>query len=349
MGGYEVGLGCPEMDWKRKYLGIAAVAVVALGAEQVVQTLAGRDVPARPEKIEQTAAGPSEGTALPPADPLLPAAAALVPPAAPAAAPESLPAPSSAAASLPAPSPSAAPAPTLAALTPEATPVPAPGAPAAPDCAPVLTLTAAPQAMIGLTLAAPCHPGARVVLRHAGLTLAETLDPAGTLSLDLPALQEDGKVSALLPDATVAEAAVQMPAAARLRRFAVQWMADDAFQLTAIENGAAWGEPGFVTADNPVSPNGGYLVSLGDPGLDLPMLAQVYTWPADATVRAEPAIESAVTDLTCGRSLLGKTLMADKGQIETKDLSLTMPDCAAVGDILVLNNLVSATTLAAGN
>lgn len=331
------------MNRTRRYLGVAAVAAVALGAGQLVQTMAARDTAPRPAKIEKTAAGPEA------AAPLSGTAPMAAPVAEPAAADPLLPA---TATLTPAPAEIApAEATQLAALTgtppAELPPLPAPAA--APDCTPKLTLAAAPQAMIALTLAAPCHPGARVVLRHAGLAVAETLDDQGQLALDLPALEASGHVSALLPDAAVAEGAVALPDLAGVRRFAIEWMADDRFHLTAAENGADYGDPGFLTADNPVSPLGGYIVALGDPTLDLPMQAEVYTWPADRSVTADPAVEAAVTDLTCGRELIGNTIVSVGGKAELHRLSLSMPDCAALGDILVLNNLVAGTTLAAAN
>ncbi|MBE2276652.1 MAG: hypothetical protein IAE87_10175 [Rhodobacteraceae bacterium] len=350
------------MDRKRKYLGMAAVVLVALGAGQLVQTMADGQTPrpTTPENIVKTAAGPETMVPAATADLLLPTSPAAVPIDAAATVPPSNPVPEasdSAAvgpettelAALTAEIPSLPPRDTLPAVDPSvATPPPA-GTAAAPPCGPVLTLTAAPQAMISVVLSSPCQPGSRVVLRHAGMTVAETLDDKGILVLDLPALEARGQVSVLLPDAVTAEGAVEIPDIAQMRRFAVQWMADDTFQLTALENGAAYGEPGFVSAENPVSPNGGYLMSLGNPAETLPMLAQVYTWPGDGKTRAEPVIEAVVTDLTCGREMLGRTLLSDNGRISSKDLSLAMPDCTAVGDILVLNNLVDGTTLAAAN
>ena len=77
------------------------------------------------------------------------------------------------------------------------------------------------------------------------------------------------------------------------------------------------------------------------------MLAQVYTWPADVTVPSEVVIEAAVTDLTCGRELLGETVASVTGTVTITDLTLATPDCDAVGDILVLKNLAPALKIAA--
>lgn len=224
-----------------------------------------------------------------------------------------------------------------------------PETPAAADCTPALSLAAEARAMIAVTLSAPCHAGQRVVLRHAGLAVAERLDAAGGLALDLPALNEMGEVSILFADADFVRGQVLVPDATTTRRFVVQWMAGDSFQLHAMEAGATYGEPGHVSAQTQASPNGGYILSLGDPGLDLPMMAEVYTWPVDATVSAQPVVEAAITDGTCDRELLGETILASGGQTIVKDLTVAMPGCDAVGDILVLNNLLGDVTLAAAN
>ncbi len=218
---------------------------------------------------------------------------------------------------------------------------------AADICTPAMTLIARPQAMISISIAAPCRAGERVVLRHAGLALAEELAADGSLHLDLPALQQDGAVSVLFADAGVLRDAVAVPDAAAVHRFAVQWMAEDTFQLHAFEKGAAYGQPGDVWSGAPVSPDGGYLVSLGNPGLDLPMLAEVYTFPADTP--ANLSIEATVTEATCGRELLGEVLEAKAGKVTVNELTLAMPDCDALGDILVLNNPGRDTTLATAN
>jgi hypothetical protein len=233
--------------------------------------------------------------------------------------------------------------------TPESTILSVPEAPAAADCTPVLSLSTAPRAMIAVRLLAPCNAGERVVLRHAGLAIAEKLDAQGKLAITLPALTATAEVSVLLVNADFAHAEISVPDAANTRRFAVQWMADDSFQLHAMEAGATYGDPGHVSAETPVSHNGSYLLSLGDPGVDLPMMAEVFTWPTDTTISVQPVIEAAITDRTCDRELLGETILADAGKTTTKDLTVSMPGCDAVGDILVLNNLLGDVTLAAAN
>ncbi|MGL4310230.1 MAG: hypothetical protein ACRCSU_07055, partial [Paracoccaceae bacterium] len=148
-------------------------------------------------------------------------------------------------------------------------------------CAVTLDLTAEPNAMIGLTLLAPCAPETRVVLRHAGLTVTGKTSITGSLFTALPALDAKGDVSATLKGLPTVDAKVDVPDMASVRRFAVQWQNDDSFQLHAFENGAAFGAPGHISASVPQMPKageaaaGGYLTVLGSPSVELPMLAEV--------------------------------------------------------------------------
>lgn len=137
-----------------------------------------------------------------------------------------------------------------------------------------------------------------------------------------------------------------MPEVASLRRFGVQWMADDSFQLHAFEKGASYGQPGHVSAGGQDGGQG-RLTVLGDAGVENPMLAEVYTYPADATLPVEVVVEAAVTDKTCARELIGETLTSVAGAAYVTDLTVATPDCDAAGDILVLKNLVPDMKLAA--
>jgi hypothetical protein len=52
-------------------------------------------------------------------------------------------------------------------------------------------------------------------------------------------------------------------------------------------------------------------------------------------------LEAAVTPDTCGRVITGKTLDLRQGsRLRMMDLSLPMPDCDALGQLLVLKNLL---------
>ena len=58
----------------------------------------------------------------------------------------------------------------------------------------VLDLIAEPDAMIGITLVAPCQADARVVLSHGGLTVTARATATGSVFTSLPAMDAEGAV-----------------------------------------------------------------------------------------------------------------------------------------------------------
>ncbi len=242
----------------------------------------------------------------------------------------------------------------LAAATPEAAApplaeiAPTAAAPISRACDVIFDLATTPGAMIGITLIAPCAPNSRVVLKHAGLAITGLTSTTGALFTVLPALSTQAKITATLADGTKVDAQIEVPEAIAFRRFGIQWQGDDAFQVHAFESGAVFGGPGHIFGVQPgqVSDAGGFLQILGDPAAPMPLLAEIYTYPA-ARMAVEMVVESAVTDKTCGRELLGETVASEGGRVIVTDLTLAMPDCSAVGDFLVLNNLAVDMTLAA--
>lgn len=222
-------------------------------------------------------------------------------------------------------------------------------------CDVTLELMAEANAMIGVTLLAPCNPSQRVVLRQGGLAITGQTTATGALFTTLPAMERAAIVEASFGDGTAATAEIEVPELASMRRFGVQWQADDAFQVHAFENGATYGQPGHVSAADPHRPapgltaTSGFLTLLGDTETENPLLAEVYTYPADQTSNPEVVVEAAVTDKTCGRELIAETLTSTAGSVFVTDLTLAMPDCEAVGDYLVLKNLVLDLNMAAAN
>lgn len=375
------------MDRKRKIILSASIIAIAAGAGQLVQSniggsdrqaqvaaptgvvmLSARPGPELAPAVRETVAAQAQpapdviAKAPPPAAPAEPAKVAAAPsddtPALPrmattaplTAVPKPVPTAVSAKPASPAPSETpqataAVEAPAAKAPAAKAPVAQAPAAVAADTCSATLSATALPGAVLSLGLVAPCDGGARVVLRHGGLAVTGQLSAAGTLFTTLPAMEAKGEVQAMFPDGTTVRAAAAVNLA-DIRRMAVQWQADDAFALQIYENGATFGAPGHVSAERPVGE--GRVHVLGDATVDLPLLAQVYTWPA-APTKVEVTIEAAVTAKTCNREILGEALESDGGRVTATDITLAMPECSGVGDFLVLNNLAGGTTLAAAD
>lgn len=335
------------MDVKRKAARVIAVLAVALAAGHLAQNMgnkpaakpaASAELAKQPTKIETVAAGPETApqslTAKPEALAPLPAAPVAATVVAPLAAP------------------------VAALMAPVETPVvqpPATQTSTVQACDATLDLLVEQNAMIGITLIAPCNPNQRVVLRHGGLAVTGQTTSTGALFTALPALESAGTVEASFADGTNIKGEISVPELAALRRFGVQWQADDAFQVHAFEGGAGYGDAGHVSAVDPHRPipglaaRGGFLSLLGDATTTNPLLAEIYTFPANPGADTEVVVEAAVTDATCGRELLAETLTSTGGNAFVTDLTLAMPDCDAVGDYMVLKNLVLELNMAAAN
>ena len=342
------------VDMKRRLVRGIAVIAIALAAGQLVQNLSGKaaaprtaanQIDKKPKAIERVAATDIGEKPVPMVALDKPATAEPTPPKAKPPVVASVTAPEV-----------AAPVVVQPAALAEAAPAAVPVKPVLADACPIsLELSNADNALIAVTLVAPCHANERVVLKHAGLTITAKTTLTGALFADLPALVQAAEVEVMFKDNTTVAASVAMPELATLRRFAVQWQQDDAFQLHGFEDGSDFGGAGDVSAATPHQPvagapaKGGFLTELGDASTDLPMLAQVYTYPSDSKIKPEIVVEAAVTEATCGREVLGQTLQTTAGGVKVSDMSLAMPDCDAVGDYLVLKNLVPDMTIASSN
>ena len=222
---------------------------------------------------------------------------------------------------------------------------PLPEAAVTADCTPVLHLSELPGAMADVQLLAPCDGGARVVLGHGGLAVTLRVPMSGQLEARLPVMEPSGRFEVRMPDGR--KAAAELPMALDgTRRFAVQWAGAQGFVLHGLENAAEYGGKGDVSPSQPgMMADGGWLSLIGDSSVDKPLLAQVYTYPESG--EAEVVVEAPVTAQTCGRDLVGQTVQSKGGAAETTDLTLSMPDCSAVGDFLVLKNLAQDVKVAA--
>lgn len=220
-------------------------------------------------------------------------------------------------------------------------------------CSITLDLLQDDNAMIGMTLLAPCLPAKDVMITHAGLMFSAKTMASGSLFLSLPALTEDAKVVVKFSNGETAEASIAIPEIRSMRRFAVQWPENDGFGIHAYEGSAGFDDPGHIWAENLATPlpadvpKSGYLTLLGDPETKLPMLAQVYTYPAN--IKAEIIVEAAVTQNNCGFDLMGDAIASMGGAVEKTEIIVAMPDCAAIGDYVQLSDLAPDVKLALAN
>lgn len=219
----------------------------------------------------------------------------------------------------------------------------------AADCPVTAVAVAAPVASARTTLSAPCHPHARTAVHHNGMMFTATTDAAGTLSLRIPVLAEQAVFIFELPDGRGAVAHTQVSGMDMVERVALQWTGQAGFEIHALEGGASYGQSGHVWAGGGAGA-ASHVARFGDSSQPAARMAEIYTFDraSGASLDVALSVEAEVTAQNCGRDVSAQALeLRAAAPLRSRDLTLTMPDCAAVGDFLVLNNLVQDLTIAA--
>ncbi|MHA6264326.1 hypothetical protein ACXYMO_14060 [Arenibacterium sp. CAU 1754] len=235
-------------------------------------------------------------------------------------------------------------------------PLAAPNDPVTPQlgCEVTATATPAPMASVDLSVVAPCQGNERLTIHHTGMMFTETTNADGRLAVTIPALSEDAIFVVEFENGKGAVAMAHVPSLAEFDRIALQWNGHSGFQVHAREFGASYGDKGHVWSGNSEAASdiasGGVVTRLGDGETLIPRLAEVYTYPTGTTKQTGVVtltIEAEVTQANCGRDIAAQAieLRHDK-KLRTQDLVLAMPNCGAVGDFLVLNNLVDDLKIA---
>ncbi len=217
-------------------------------------------------------------------------------------------------------------------------------------CDVILSASAQTAGMVRLMLTAPCAADERLTVRHEGLIFSDETDALGMYTVDVPALSIDASFSVTLASGETAETAVDVPEAMRTERVVLQYNGDNGLQIHALEFGADYGDAGHIWSGNPGSveaatrTGGGFLTMLGDRSQPDAFLAEVYTLPEDARGQdgvVRLSVEAEVTAANCNRDIAGQTIQRTAaGGMRPVSLTLSMPDCDAAGEFLVLKNLL---------
>jgi len=205
-------------------------------------------------------------------------------------------------------------------------------------------------AMVNLTLEAPCLPDERVTVHHSGLLFSQTTDETGVLDITVPALSRDAVFIVAFSNGEGGVAQTTVEEMVDFDRVALQWKGEAGFQLHAREFGAEYGSAGHVWSGAArdmsygVTGQGGFISKLGNPDVPDGLMAEVYTFPASTTAQnagnVALSVETEVGQNNCGLEIEAQTLQTFSGNdITTRDLTLSVPDCDAAGNFLVLNNL----------
>jgi hypothetical protein len=181
-----------------------------------------------------------------------------------------------------------------------------------------LSIEAQASAMLHVVLSAPCHKNERVVFHHSGLVFAMATDGQGAVDVMLPALSEDGAVTAVLAGGAPLTGRDTVADLGEVSRIAVQ-----AGRVPGLRIQAA---PGL----------GSVLASLGDPSLADPLLAEVYSAPKGKRLEA-PQLEATVMAGNCGRTISAKSLRTSNGAAPASMvIKLAMPGCDGLNDMVVM-------------
>ncbi len=223
-------------------------------------------------------------------------------------------------------------------------------------CALDMSAEPAAGALIDVRLTAPCRAGDTVMFMHENLMFHMLLPQHGALKVLIPALDEAAEVSASFANGDTAQATTVVDSLAFYDRVVISWMGQGGAELHAREFGAAYGEAGHVWREHPrdvgalAGGEGGFLVSLGNSDLSVAGQAEVYTFPTGISSQigdVKVSVEAEVTAANCGKLLKVQSRALLQGRVDDQhDLELQMPDCSAVGEFLVLKNLVEDLTIA---
>lgn len=232
-------------------------------------------------------------------------------------------------------------------------------APAQPDasCAPKLMAEPAVAAMVTLSLDAPCHADSTVTIHHNGMMFTEAVDTDGLLSVTVPALTEYAMFFADFEDGAAAVASTQVSSVYFYDRAAVQWQGDAGIELHAREFSDSYEGPGHVwfaaarDTSTAVTGQGGMMVRLGNPALPNARIAEIYTFPSGTSQNFGDvllSVEAEVTAANCNNDIHAQVLQTrGETSMSVKDLTIAVPACDAVGDYLVLQNLLEDLKIAA--
>ena len=228
----------------------------------------------------------------------------------------------------------------------------------APAFACEYAMTAEPvaAAMVRLTLSVPCMTNERFTLHHNGMMFTGATDLSGESEMLVPALSAKPVFIAAFANGDGAVANAEVTSLEYYDRVVVQWKGRSGLQIHALEYGADYEGEGHVWAGArrdmaaAARGNGGFLTRLGDAEMPEALMAEVYTFPSGIAQRdgaVSIRVEAEVTRDNCDRNVEAQSIeMAEDGTLHVQDLVLSMPACNAVGDFLVLKNLVGDLKIA---
>lgn len=219
-----------------------------------------------------------------------------------------------------------------------------------------VSATAANAAQVRLSILAPCHGNEAVDIRHGDMMVTEVTSQFGSIEITLPALADPAEFTVSLADGSQSSAEISVPDVAEFDRVILQWIGETGLDIHALEFGADYGEDGHVWRQSPRSAEvataarGGFITTLGAEDQAEGYRAMAYSFPTSSmrkhgVVRLN--VEAEVTAYNCGQDMRAQTLQKTGGDwVRVSDLTLSVPGCDAIGDILLLKNLLQDLKIA---
>lgn len=219
-----------------------------------------------------------------------------------------------------------------------------------PVCDINATAQPAMAAMVQISMNAPCLGNERITVHHSGMMFTETTAADGSLEVLVPALTKSAFFMLAFANGEGTSVTTQVDGLGSYDRIVVQWKDNPGFELHAREFGADYGGNGHVWAhaarNMSVAENGegGFLTRVGDANAPEPLIAEIYTFPSGTARKSGSialSVEAEVTATNCGRDIQAQSLeMRGLNSLKSQNLTLSVPNCDAAGDFLVLNNLL---------
>lgn len=211
-------------------------------------------------------------------------------------------------------------------------------------------------AMVEVSLNAPCMAHERFTLHHNGMMISEVLDDDGRSLIKVPALSADAVFMASFVNGKAAMTSATVNTLEYYDRAVIQWQGESGLHLHAFEFGADYDDAGHIWAKTKgdlkqaVHGQGGVMTRLGADNLPAAFVAEVYTFPtgvAQQSGNVALTVEAEITQANCGRDITAQSLeVTGAGPLSVRDLKLAVPACDAIGDFLVLKNMVNDLKIA---
>ena len=219
-------------------------------------------------------------------------------------------------------------------------PVTAPAASAGDDCQPVLSVRATVDALIAVTLDAPCHPDTPLVASHADLAFSQRTDAQGRYSGFIPALTPEARLNIFLGEDVFLEAQSTVDDLDEHIRIVAQWTGAIDLALHGFHGGADFGAPGHLHAGNPFDPDtdGAFLIALGETDSPDAMRAEIFSIPAPLAPASRAELALAFDSTLCGQDISAFILTRGAGWMsDMAEARFTTPDCPADAGLLIMD------------